>query len=1135
MALSLTDLNKIYLAYFGRPVDASGLSTFSNMEIGNVIGAFDSSKESQDLYGTDPVAKINAIYQNLFGRDAEPEGLKGWLDRLATGEVTPASAALEILKRAQNSDAVAVANKVAAADAFTNEVLKSTTSMLGYSGNAAAEAARNWLSKVNAESDMAMVTAEVAAAVTSVATNGGVEGETFTLTKGADTFNGTSGNDTFTAADTADGGAVGTTWTVGDKLDGGAGTDQLDVTSTAAIALPTGATVTNIETVNLLSGATITIDTTTGFAGLTTLNATSKNGATTNTTLTAAATTDISSTESNIGVVGTGGQLVINGGKNVTVSATGTTNNSGGTAFNAGTGAGAEILVGATTAAAGTVNVTNSFKGANSEISGDVFVKGGTEVTVTQKTTNTTVGETNAQGQVAVVGTAATTKVTVNQDKTVGASTTGTGLVGKTAGAVTITDVNSASATAAGTITTVSLTNAGAANINSGALSTLNLGGSLTTVDASLNTALTTGQVNTLALNLTGAESTGAVTIDADVKTLNISGNTTASTLNSLVASGATKINVSGDAKVTLTGNTTAAVTDIVVTNTAGASFGTALGTAVNFTGGAGDDSIKLTANFTKAITMGDGNDTVTYAAQGTGGSVDAGNGTGDKIIMANNDAASADDDSTFNSKFKNFEVLEISNAFTEDALNLSGINGVSKVILAAGVNGTAGVNNLASGGTVEIKADGANTAALSVGVKDALLNENDTLNLVLTKTGGVLAVGSVTAAGVENISISAADANTKGSTANINTLTLVAADAKAVTVTGNNGLTITNDSTNKKITSFDASGVVANNTVDGPGVAATTDSAANLAVTFLSANNTATDTVTIKGGAGNDVLSGNIAKDTISGGAGADYIYGDNAGTNRVENFVVTGTTASETVKVTIFGIEVSATTGASADATVTNLIAAINGKAELKGLVTSEVGGTTATLKLNYLVDGDTAAATTDSANVTFAAASGVTSGTAGTVAIDSLDGGAGADLIVGGGGADSLTGGDGADTFFMLKGHSNKAALATITDYTYAVGGTSNDKLILGDVTTAAGTVTKVQDLSAQASLDAAFDAAALGNSVNNGLVVFIHGGNTYAYVETSGATSTYTAGDFAVKLVGTPIAADTALAGLGFDAV
>ena len=964
-----------------------------------------------------------------------------------------------------------------------------------------------------------------------------------TLTKGADTgaaFTGTSGNDTFTAADTADGGAVGTTWTVGDKIDGGAGNDTLNVISSAAIALPTGATVTNVETVSLLSGAQITMDTTSGFAGLTTLSATSKSGAT-GTTLTAAATTDINATESAVQDSATS-QLIINGGKNVTVSATGTANNT--SAFTATTGAGAEILVGATTAAAGTVNVTNSFKGATNQVSGDVFVKGGTEVTVTQKLTNTTVNETNVQGQVSVLGTAATTKVTVNQDKTVAASNTGTGLVGKTAGAVTITDVNSASATAAGTITTVSLTNAAAASINSGALSTLNLGGSLATVDASLNTALTTGQVTTLALNLNDAVSTGAVTIDADVKTLNISGNTTASTLASLVATGATKINVSGDAKVTLTGNTTAAVTDIVVTNTAGASFGTALGTAVNFTGGAGDDAITLTTNFTKAITMGAGNDTVTYATQGTGGSVDAGEGTGDKIIMTDNQAATADNDSTFNSKFKNFEVLEISDAFAEDALNLSGINGVSKVILASGVSGTAGINNLVSGGTVEIKADGASTPALTIGVKDALLNVNDSLNLVLSKTGGVLAAGSVTAAGVETINISVADAavispTVLGSAAVKHTLTLGAVDAKSVVVTGNNGLTLTNTN-NTKITSFDASGVVANDTVQGPGYAATTDTAANLAVTFLSANNTATDTVTIKGGAGNDVLSGNIAKDVISGGAGADWIYGDNQGTKEVQSIAASSTDGAAVLTVTTLGVATTVTLAGATDATAmqTAIVNAINGNSALAGLVSASAGATNA-ITITSLVDGDipevTVVKASGTGDLTLGSISTTTAGTAGTVAIDTLDGGAGADLIVGGGGADILTGGAGADTFFFLSGHSNKAALATITDYTYAVGGTENDKLVLGNVVAAAGTVTKVQDLSAQASLDAAFDAAALGNSVNNGLVVFIHGGNTYAYVETTGANAGYTAGDFAVKLVGTPIAADTALAGLGFDAV
>jgi len=39
------------------------------------------------------------------------------------------------------------------------------------------------------------------------------------------------------------------------------------------------------------------------------------------------------------------------------------------------------------------------------------------------------------------------------------------------------------------------------------------------------------------------------------------------------------------------------------------------------------------------------------------------------------------------------------------------------------------------------------------------------------------------------------------------------------------------------------------------------------------------------------------------------------------------------------------------------------------------------------------------------------------------------------------------------------------------------------------------------------------------------VFIYGGDTYAYVETTGATGTYQAADFVVKLTGTPLAAGT----------
>jgi hypothetical protein len=63
----------------------------------------------------------------------------------------------------------------------------------------------------------------------------------------------------------------------------------------------------------------------------------------------------------------------------------------------------------------------------------------------------------------------------------------------------------------------------------------------------------------------------------------------------------------------------------------------------------------------------------------------------------------------------------------------------------------------------------------------------------------------------------------------------------------------------------------------------------------------------------------------------------------------------------------------------------------------------------------------------------------------------------------------------------------------------------------------------------------NAAALANTVADGLSVFTFGGDTYAYVETTGATGTYQAADFVVKLTGTSLAAGATIVGSGFDAV
>ena len=388
----------------------------------------------------------------------------------------------------------------------------------------------------------------------------------------------------------------------------------------------------------------------------------------------------------------------------------------------------------------------------------------------------------------------------------------------------------------------------------------------------------TTALATTLALNVNGlsAPADNTITVDSDVTTLNITSSTAASTVTALIASGATTVNVAGDAKLTLTGNTLGAATAINVTNTAGAVFGTtAIGTGVTFTGGAGADSVILSNAFTKAITMGDGDDTVTYGgAAGTGGSVAAGNGT-DTIAMTAAQAAAADDNSTFNSKFTGFEVLELG-VSGANTIVLAGINGVNSVT-TSGATGALVLDGFSSGGTLKLNAD-VGAGSYQANVTNALFNAADTFNINLSKTGGVLAAGSVTVGGVETINITAADAASAGSAAVIHTATLVATGATTVNVSGNNGLTLTNTG-NTAVTKFDANGVVANGTAD---------TAANLAVTFASANTTTTANVTIIGGAGADTLTGNAAKDNITGGAGADIVKGGlgqdtiNVGTGR-------------------------------------------------------------------------------------------------------------------------------------------------------------------------------------------------------------------------------------------------------------
>ena len=96
MAVTATQLQQIYFAYFGRPPDVDGYSFYLNnaaSTAASVAIGFSASPESQALYGTVfGAAQVNAIYQNLFNRDAELAGLVYWSGEVNAGRLTAAGA-----------------------------------------------------------------------------------------------------------------------------------------------------------------------------------------------------------------------------------------------------------------------------------------------------------------------------------------------------------------------------------------------------------------------------------------------------------------------------------------------------------------------------------------------------------------------------------------------------------------------------------------------------------------------------------------------------------------------------------------------------------------------------------------------------------------------------------------------------------------------------------------------------------------------------------------------------------------------------------------------------------------------------------------------------------------------------------
>ena len=150
-------IQKIYIGYYQRPADPGGLIYWANdyvkYGLWGLIVPFANAPESQSLYGTinsnNIEIVINKIYNSLFGRAAEPEGLKYWADEFKAGIHTPATIMLNILFGARDADLQSVNNKVIAAKLFTRTIdpdLDGANYQATYAGDFDFNKAREFLS-----------------------------------------------------------------------------------------------------------------------------------------------------------------------------------------------------------------------------------------------------------------------------------------------------------------------------------------------------------------------------------------------------------------------------------------------------------------------------------------------------------------------------------------------------------------------------------------------------------------------------------------------------------------------------------------------------------------------------------------------------------------------------------------------------------------------------------------------------------------------------------------------------------------------------------------------------------------------------------------------------------------------------
>lgn len=157
----LNQVQKMYIAYYGRPGDPEGQRWWAgqleqaNGNFAAIVRAFGNSAEYVERYtALSDEQRINSIYQQLFGRDADSQGLAWYVERLSSGDPdwSLAAIALRIADGVQDgsSDAATLAARMDVANAFTQAA---DEDRFHYSGTPGINVAKNLINSVGQTHD----------------------------------------------------------------------------------------------------------------------------------------------------------------------------------------------------------------------------------------------------------------------------------------------------------------------------------------------------------------------------------------------------------------------------------------------------------------------------------------------------------------------------------------------------------------------------------------------------------------------------------------------------------------------------------------------------------------------------------------------------------------------------------------------------------------------------------------------------------------------------------------------------------------------------------------------------------------------------------------------------------------------